>query len=196
MVELTIPMKKSIITIGGTLGSGKSSTGNMLAHELGFSRFSMGDVQRDYAKKLNMDFTAFSEMQKTDHTIDKEVDAYQQELAETKDNFVLDSRLGWFFIPESFKVFLEVPEDIAAERIIKDAEQNKNRDVEIIENKEDVIERIWHRAESERKRYKDLYGIEDHFDRSHYDLVVRTDQHNLKEVVAIIQEAYEAWRQP
>ncbi len=194
MVELTTTMKKSVITIGGTLGSGKSSTGNLLAEGLDLQRFSMGDVQREYAKKLNMDFTAFSEMQKTDHTIDKQVDAYQQEIAKEKDNFILDSRLGWYFIPESFKVFLEVPEDIAAERIMQDAERNPHRNVEIIESKEDVIERIQHRVDSERKRYKDLYGIEDHFDRRHYDLVVRTDQHNLKEVVAIIREAYEAWR--
>jgi cytidylate kinase len=187
--------KKSIITIGGTLGSGKSSTGNLLAEHLGFQRFSMGDVQREYAKKLNMDFTAFSEMQKTDHTIDKQVDAYQQELADKEDDFILDSRLGWYFIPESFKVFLEVPEEVAAERIMRDAEQNPNRQVEIIETKEDVIERIHHRVDSERKRYRDLYGIEDHFERSHYDLVIRTDQHNLEEVVAIIREAYEAWRQ-
>lgn len=186
--------KKSIITIGGTLGSGKSSTGDLLAEKLGFQRFSMGNVQREYSKNLGLDFTVFHEMLKTNDSIDKEVDAYQKQLAIETDNFVLDSRLGWYFIPESFKVFLSVPKEIAAERIIQDAEKNPNREVEVIKNKEDVIRQIEFRLDSERKRYRDLYGIEDHFDTNHYDLSIRTDQHNLEEVVAIIQEAYEKWR--
>ncbi len=186
--------KKSIITIGGTLGSGKSSTGDLLANQLDFQRFSMGNVQREFSKKLGMDFTTFHEMLKSDPTIDGKVDRYQQELAQEQDNFVIDSRLGWYFIPQSFKVFLEVPQEVAAERIIQDAQQNSNRAVEVIENKEDVIERIKHRLDSERKRYKDLYQIEDHFDRGNYDLVIQTDKHNLEEVVAIIKEAYEKWR--
>lgn len=186
-------MKKHIITLAGRLGSGKSSTGNVLAERLGYKRFSMGDIQRQYAEKLGMDFVSYTEMQKKDHTIDKQVDAYQQEIAKSYDNFILDSRLGWYFIPESFKVFLELPIEISAERIINDAKTNPTRLVEIIGSKEEVIQNIQLRIESEQKRYKDLYGIEDHFDHRNFDIVIRTDIHSLPEVVNLIQTAYEQW---
>lgn len=187
-------MKKNIITIGGTLGSGKSSTGNSLASLLGYKRYSMGDLQRQYAEKLGMNFSAYNEMQKTDHTIDKQVDEYQQELAEKEDNFILDSRLGWFFIPDSFKVFLILPVEIAAERIMNDAKSNPTRKVEEVASVSDAIEKIERRIESEKDRYQKLYGIENHFDPKHYDVVIDTSKHTLPEVVAIIQALYEAWR--
>lgn len=187
-------MKKEIITIAGKLGSGKSSTGNRLAELLGYQRFSMGDLQRKYAEDLGMDFTSYSEMQKTDHSIDKKVDEYQQEIGRREDKFILDSRLGWFFIPDSFKVFLDLPLSISADRIIKDAQTNPHRITEIIESKEDVMRRIEHRAESEKIRYKDLYNIDDHFNPEHFDVIIDTSKHNLPEVVAIIMEAYEKWR--
>ncbi len=192
--KLFYTMRRNIITIGGMPGSGKSSTGKILAKNLGLRTFSMGDVQRQYAENLGMDFTEYSEMQKTDHAIDTKVDEYQTELGHKEDRFILDSRLGWFFIPESFKVFLTLPTIIAAERIVADAKNNPTRKVEEIESVEDAIQKIQHRVESERERYKKLYDIDDHFDPSHYDLVVDTSKHNQEEVVAIIQEAYEVWR--
>lgn len=187
-------MKKEIITIAGKLGSGKSSTGNKLAEIFGYKRFSMGDLQRKYAETLGMDFTSYAEMQKTDHTIDKKIDEYQREIGDTENKFILDSRLGWFFIPESFKVFLDLPIEISAERIMQDAQVNPHRITEVITSKEDVIERIKHRVDSERVRYKDLYNIENHFDVSHFDIVIDTSTHTLEEVVAIIKESYENWR--
>jgi len=187
-------MKKNIITIAGKLGSGKSSTGNLLAKKIGYKRFSMGDIQRAYAEKLGMTFAEYCEMQKTNHDIDKKVDQYQKEISEKENFFILDSRLGWYFIPDSFKVFLELPDDIAAQRIMDDASVNVLRQVEQVSSDiEDVKKSLIHRVESERKRYLDLYNIENHFDHSHYDLTVRTDKHSIEEVVDIIQKAYEQW---
>jgi len=189
-------MKKHIITIGGRLGSGKSSTGKLLAEKLGYQRFSMGDLQREYAEKLGMDFSTYSEMQKTDHSLDKKVDLYQKEIAQIHDNFVLDSRLGWFFIPNSFKVFLDLPTEIAAGRILTDSQNNPYRRVEVgeFEDKKTIIENMERRIDSERVRYKDLYGIENHFDNKNYDLVIKTDKYNLQEVVSQICIAYENWK--
>lgn len=188
-------MKKHIITLAGKPGSGKSSTGIKLAEVLGYKRFSMGDLQRNYSEGLGMDLASYSEMQKTDHTIDKKVDEYQREVGEREDNFVLDSRLGWYFIPQSFKVLLDLPAEIAVGRIMKDAESNPTRKVEKVETRGEMVTAMNARIDSERSRYKDLYAIENHFETSNFDLVVDTQQHNLDEVVGIIQQAYEQWLQ-
>ena len=44
--------KKEIITINGSLGSGKSSTADLVAKELGFMRFSSGDFMRKINHEL------------------------------------------------------------------------------------------------------------------------------------------------
>jgi CMP/dCMP kinase len=188
-------MKKHIITLAGKPGSGKSSTGTKLAQVLGYKRFSMGDLQRKYSEELGMDFASYSEMQKTDHTIDKKVDEYQKEVGEKEGAFVLDSRLGWYFIPQSFKVLLDLPAEIAVDRIMKDAESNPTRKVEKVETREDMITAMNARIDSEKTRYKDLYGIENHFDVNNFDLIVNTEHHTLEDVVGIIQTAYEKWLQ-
>lgn len=186
-------MKKKIITIAGVLGSGKSSTARLLSQELGYIHKSMGDLQREYSEKLGMDFTSYGEMQKKDHSIDKKIDEYQKKFGSEHEEFVLDSRLGWFFIPDSFKVCLMLDEVTAAKRIVADAQNNSTRKVEQVEDVDSQIIKNRKRVESERVRYKDLYNISDHFDSSHFDLVVHTDVHTLEEVVAIIKSAYEDW---
>ena len=32
------------------------------------------------------------------------------------DNFVIDARLGWYAVPESFKVYLKVDLDVSAQK--------------------------------------------------------------------------------
>lgn len=188
-------MKKHIITIAGKPGAGKSSTGNMLAKSVGYKRFSMGDLQRKYAEDLGMDFASYSEMQKTDHSIDKKIDEYQREVGNKENEFILDSRLGWYFMPGSFKVLLDLPAEIAVDRIMKDVESNPTRKTEKVDTREEMINAMQARIESERTRYKDLYNIDNHFDPDNFDLVVDTQKHDLEEVVDIIQEAYEKWLQ-
>ena len=155
----------------------------------------MGDLQRKYSEDLGMDFASYSEMQKTDHTIDKKIDEYQREIGEVEDNFILDSRLGWYFIPQSFKVLLDLSAEIAVDRIMKDMENNPTRKVEKVDTREDMIVAMNARIDSEKIRYQDLYAIANHFDPNNFDLVVDTQQHSLEEVVDIIQKAYEKWFQ-
>jgi cytidylate kinase len=186
-------MKMKFITIAGKLGSGKSSTGKELSKQLGFERLSMGDLQRSFAEKLGLNFEEYHNKIGRDRSFDKKVDEYQIEIADTRTEVVLDSRLGWYFIPESFKVFLELPTEVAAERMVHDAKTNPTREVEQITDKDSQMEKIEHRMTSEIERYKKLYDIDNHFDHKNFDLVVRTDEHSLLEVVDIIKKAYENW---
>ena len=83
--------------------------------------------------------------------------------------------------------------EISKERILKNLEINKLRQAsEGAQNSEDVYKKITERLASERKRYKELYGI-DHTDKNNFDLVIDTNKNNLEQVVDIIVSEYKKW---
>lgn len=186
--------KKSIITIAGMAGSGKTVNAKLLAGLLSFDHYSMGDMQRATAERKGITLAELGEIQKRDPTLDREIDQEQQSLGREKNNFVIDSRLGWYFIPQSFRVFLKVPQEIAVERIWKDMLKNPGRQVELHGSKEELSQSLLERVQCEKERYQIQYGIEDHYDESHFDITIDTSKHSIEEVTAIIQEAYEKWR--
>ena len=107
-------------------------------------------------------------------------------------NLIIDSRLAFHWIPESFKVYLEIDPDIAANRMLIDLDTNESRQqsehaINIEEMKVNMIER----HESDIRRYKKLYYI-DHTDHKHFDLVINTGlaENNLEAVVKKIIEGY------
>jgi len=187
-------MKKEIITINGVPGAGKSSTADLVAKELGFDRFSSGDFMRKIALKRGVTLNKLGVMAERDKSIDEEIDNEVKKLRE-REGTVIDSRLAFHWIPESFKVFLDLPLEISKERILKDFEENKLRQASEKQSKDpdEVYEKITKRLESERKRYKELYGILDHTDKKNYDLVIDTNKNNLKQVVDIVVREYKRW---
>ena len=189
-----IMVKKHIITIAGKLGSGKSSTAKMVAQILDYKHYSTGDFMRSIANERGISLIKLSKMAETDDRIDKALDDHNLEIGKME-NIVLDSRLGFHFIPDSFKVFLELDPSIASERIMEDRKTNPNRHTEAtgFDTKEKIIESINNRLLSERKRYKYLYGIEDHTLHNNFDLVIDTEKIPLEEVSKKIMEEYKKW---
>jgi cytidylate kinase len=185
-------MKKEIITLAGAPGSGKSSTANLVAKKLGFKRFSSGDFMRKIALELNMTLNELSEKAETDSSIDTKIDA-EVKKAGLENKSVIDSRLAFHWIPESFKVYLDISPEVAKNRIASDLKINKLRkDSENSSNPEEIQEKIKSRVESEKKRYKELYNI-DHTDKNNYDLVIDTNKNNLGEVADIVVSEYKNW---
>lgn len=187
--------KKHIITIAGKLGSGKSSTAKRLAEILGYKHYSAGDFMRSMANEKGISLAELCEIAETNDSVDQDIDKKNLEVGETKDS-VIDSRLGFHFIPQSFKVFLELDPSVASERILKDKETNPNRLNESSENfntQEDIMKSINDRLQNERNRYKKIYGIEDLTDHDHFDLVIDTAQISLEEVSQKIIEEYNKW---
>lgn len=188
-------MEKHIITIAGVLGSGKSTAGKRVAKALHYKHYSSGDFMREIAAERNMTLAELSVNAETDPSIDTEIDAYVQKTG-NEGNVVIDSRLAYHWIPQSFKVFLTLPPEIAAQRIFNDQHNNPNRAHEhraIPATVEEVIESTARRLHSERKRYKEIYGIEDHVDPNNFDLVIDTDKNNADQVEQIILEKYKEW---
>lgn len=131
----------------------------------------------------------------TDADIDQEIDTKQKLFMDSNDNFVIDSRIGWFFAPDSFKVFLTVDPNIAAERIFADIQAKKSeRKEEMSESLEAVKERLVERVASEKERYKKYYNIEDYQAPEHFDLVIDTGSNDIQKVISKIIEGYKTWQ--
>ncbi|MEK6867420.1 MAG: (d)CMP kinase, partial [Nanoarchaeota archaeon] len=157
------------ITISGEAGSGKSTVADIIANKLKLKRHSTGDYMRTMAAARGVTIIELNKIGETDPSIDKELDNWQKNLEKKKaESFVLDSRLGFHFIPSSIKIFLEANLNVRAERIYDD-----QRLVEENTTLKKTIENIKKRQHLERERYKEKYGI-DYLDFSKYDLVLDT----------------------
>jgi len=186
-------MKKEIVTIAGAPGSGKSSTANLVADELEFKRFSSGDFFRQVGIELGLSVTETNIRAETDPKIDEMTDQKLRDLNNGPEKLVIDSRTAYHWIPESFKVYLDLPAEIAKERIFNNLKENKLRqESEKVSTPNEVYERIRERYDSEQKRYWDLYKINS-TDRNNFDLIIDTNKNNLKEVVGIIVSEYKKW---
>ena len=97
-----------IISLSGAPGSGKSTVAQMLADKLSWPRYYMGGLRREAAKKRGLSLAEYNKLGETDIKTDKEVDEYQRELGEKEDNFVIEGRTSWYFIPHSLKIYLDV----------------------------------------------------------------------------------------
>lgn len=157
-----------IITIGGMPGSGKSTVAKLLASKLGFKKYSNGEFMRDMAEERKISLLELSKIAEEDRSIDEEIDQRQIELGQTEDNFVIDARLGFHFIPQSIKIMLDADFEERARRILSDKIRNEHNI-----NIQTTKERILTREASERKRYKEYYNL-DPSDKKNYDLVIDT----------------------
>lgn len=113
-------MKYLRITIAGDLGSGKSTIAKIISKEKNLSTYSTGVIQRKIAEKYRMSTFELNEYMKTHPEIDTEIDDFTKDLSNSDESFILDSRMAWFFIPNSFKIYLKVQSKIAGDRVYKD----------------------------------------------------------------------------
>jgi CMP/dCMP kinase len=185
-------MKKEIITIAGSLGSGKSSTARAVASSLGFQHFSSGDFFRQLAVERGESIEAMNISAEVQRNIDLKVDELIQDMYRSDQKLVIDSRMAWHWMPDSFKVFLVLDPDTAAERIFHHLQQ-EGRMSEEAKSVREVRDSIDRRFASEQKRYATLYGV-NVTDALNFDVVVNTKHNNLNSVTAIVSAAYQAWR--
>lgn len=184
--------KKHIITIAGKPASGKSTSAKMVAKELGYTHYSTGDLFREIAAEQNHDVLQANLHAERDTTIDMKVDERQRNLGVTDDNFVIDARLGWHFIPTSFKVYLDLDTIHGAHRILASPDSDRQSKEAIPQHPEAYAEVLNERLASETRRYKSLYNADGH-DHTNFDLVVDTKSHTPAQVSALIIEAYRRW---
>lgn len=173
-----------IISIGGPAGSGKSTIARKLAEKLGWKRYYIGGLRRQKALEKGMTLAEYNKLGETDPATDKEMDEFQAELGRTEDEFIMEGRTSWHFIPSSFKIYIDVSEPEGAERIFQSLRADKERNEDDgLDSVADVLRSIRQRKASDVLRYEKYYGI-NVYDRKNYDLVIDTTGKNLEEVWA------------
>jgi cytidylate kinase len=179
-----------IVSISGNQGSGKSTIAQLLAEKLGWPRYYMGGLRREAAQKRGLTLAEYNRLGEDDPATDLEVDRYQEDLGKTQDNFVIEGRTSWHFIPQSFKIFIYVDEAVGAKRIFdqlqaKSSEMRNNEDHFV--TYEEVLASVRQRRASDDKRYHQYFGI-DVYDMSNYDFCLDTTNLTKEEVFAQVLE--------
>ena len=158
------------ITLAGTPGSGKSTIRSMLAEHYGLEVKATGDFMREIAGRHGYrDITRFLVEYVSSHPeVDHEVDQEQQRYGETHDDFVLDAHLGFYFVPDSFKICLTCDFELAGQRIFK-----ARRETEEAGTLSEAIEASRKRRKTMRRNFLKLYQV-DIDDLEQFDLVLDT----------------------
>lgn len=157
------------ITITGSLGSGKSAVSSILKEILQLEVESVGSMLRKMAQNYGMSTNEFNKYMESHPEVDYELDEFVRKEGLKMTPKIFDSRLAWHFIPQSFKVFLYVKDDIAAKRVFNDTKRVNEK----YETESDTLFHIIERRKSEVFRYKKQYDLELE-DLYNYDLVIDT----------------------
>lgn len=181
--------KKHIISLGGELASGKGTVSKILMKKLNFGIYKNGDYFRELARDMGMDVTSFNVYVGEHPEIDRKIEYSATEYAKEHDNFIIDARLGWYAVPESFKVYLKVDIDVAARRAFFDKERKASENFATIEEQKEDMKR---RYKLENERYFELYGVKKE-DESNYDLIIDTTNLTPEQVAKKIEEKYLQW---
>ena len=182
-------LKKNIISLSGELASGKGTVSKILMDKLNYGIYKNGDYFRKLGREMGMDVTSFNEYVKTHPEIDRQIENSAAEYAKMHEKFVIDARLGWYAVPESFKVYLTVDLDVAAQRAFNDPTRKDTEKFNSIEEQKADIKK---RYELENERYWNLYHVRKE-DLNNYDLVIDTTKLTPNEVAEKIIQEYEKW---
>lgn len=177
---------KHIITISGDIGGGKSAVARCLEKILGYAVIGTGSIQREIAKSRGMTTLELNQLSITDPSIDEEIDGFVINLGKTREQVIVDSRLAWNFIPDSFKAFLIVDPWVGAQRVFGDAraeEQNPSLKKTLDNNRQ--------RQQLEKERFKRLYNV-NFKDFRNYDAVIDTSYSPPEAIAAQLAALYQA----
>jgi cytidylate kinase len=171
------------ITITGNLGSGKSTLCKLLNEKYQFEIYSTGKVQRELARQMNLTTLELNQLMCSDRKYDKMIDDETARISrENKEkDIIFDSRLAWHFVEHSFKVFVSVSLEVAAERVMNDQRGAEEKYSSLEEAKKLLAER----ASTERVRYKDIYNL-NYMDFTNYNLIIDSTYCSQDKIVEII----------
>lgn len=178
------------ITIAGDLGSGKSTVANHLINNINYRIESAGLIFRRLAEQHGMTAKEFNQFIESNPKYDNMVDDTIKEMGEKEENIIFDSRLAWFFVPKSFKIYMYVDIDTATERIFNDKDRISETYSDMTTAKKEIIER----RQSEVLRYKTFYNA-DINNYKNYDLIIDTSHATKEQVNDLVLSCFLAFEQ-
>jgi len=183
-----------IISVSGKPGSGKSTVAKRLAEELGYEYFYVGRMLRQAAKEKGMTLAELLKFGENDFSIEKEYDEQIQKLGKSKEDAVVEGRMAFHLIPQSLKIFLDVRDEVGAQRIwhgLQGTQKDSRNEAADLHSEDEVLQSTRNRMASDLFRYKKNYGIEDVFDPGHYDLYLDVSdfdkEQEYQEVIKFVQ---------
>ncbi|MFP4045747.1 MAG: (d)CMP kinase [Candidatus Aenigmatarchaeota archaeon] len=157
-----------IFTVSGLPGRGKSTLARFLADEFNLNLFTAGDFHRQEAGKRDLSIGEFMEQideieEREGVDFDLKLDKKILETAYKNDKIVFDSRLAGILLQDvaDIRILVECSIENVAERVAQREGWTK----------EEAREHIEERARVERRRYKEIYGV-DLTDRKYYNIVI------------------------
>jgi len=168
------------ITVSGLPGSGTTSLSRYLAQRHNFTMISAGEVFRECAQKHNMELAEFGRLAEQDPTFDKMIDVRQKEIAEERDNIIVEGRLsGWMVEKADLKIWLFAPINCRIDRIVY-------RDQ--IADDETAKKITLERERCEAGRYSAYYNL-DINDLSIYHIILNSEHWGVEDLGTIVDTA-------
>ena len=160
------------ITVSGLPGSGTTSLARYLSEKHNFKLISAGEVFRQMAKEHNMGLPEFGALAESDPSFDRMIDERQKEIAESRDNIIVEGRLsGWMVPSADLKIWINAPLECRVKRI-------QFRD-EVI-NEETAKHTTEEREKCEALRYRMYYQI-DITDLGLYHMILNSEHWGIEQ---------------
>lgn len=175
-----------IITITGKPCTGKSTMAEIFEKKYNFERVYAGKIFKKEAAKMGLsilDLCKSEQMEQLDVKVDNQLKEIYN--ARLNDDLLIESRTSWSFMPKAFNVFIDLPEQIMAERLFNSDRPVSDKGETIEEAKIKVTERY----DADVKRYKKVYGI-DCENLDNYDFVIDNSNLTPEQTADKIYEAY------
>ncbi len=161
------------VTLFGLAGTGTSSTGKAVADKLGLEFLSTGNMFRAQAKELGLTINELDKLSLTDPVYDKMLDQKIADYGKNNDNFIIESRMAWFFVPDSIKIKLHCDFDTRLARVASRDNVSLDDARRLTLEREDAI----------FDRYARYYGVTDCQADVNFDLVIENTNLPFSEVV-------------
>jgi cytidylate kinase len=179
------------ISITGDLGSGKSTVAKALCEIFKYQYLSTGGIQRQLAAEKGMNTLEFNKYTDENLSIDDYIDQRLKELNTANEAYVLDSRLAWHFVKNSYKIYLTAVNEVAAARVLID--DKRVGEPEAIDVDAKMKEQLERRT-LENNRFEKNYGIKPNLFED-FDAVIDTSSASVEQLCTLIIDSYKAYCQ-
>lgn len=171
-------MKFKNAAVSGPIGSGKSTLARNLAEKLGWKFISAGGIIRKWHYENNV---PLEESEKVPEKLDRDLEDEFSRILKEEGGVVVEAHLAGYHArgnKDTFKILVTADLNTRMKRTA--AREGVSM--------EEALKMADQRAEAHRKKFKKLYGIEDRFDPSYFDLIVDTTKMSEEEVLNSVLE--------